>query len=170
MRVSTQPIKINDKEVEVLNYEEEMVTDEDTHVEHLKIKFTIQVIGESAQGEIYHLVRTPFNFTRNNGTLIRAELKHHSLMYKGDDLGEETPISYKLEIMELPLPIQVKEDNTNSLDQVVGELIEREAIDQVIEEMPVDVVALIELLIQKGVITEEEYLQQLSRVYDRQIK
>lgn len=148
-----EKIMINGTTVPAYNCQQEIMKSVPTDSDLLKIKFDFKVLGKSAQEKVQQVIGGIFDF-EIDGYKCRAKSENNTWSYEGNELNEKTDINYHIEVVEIDNEI-LEEHNA-----LIG------MRDEIIYNWS-RVRAISELLIEKGIITEDEYTNKVRVVIDR---
>lgn len=140
----------------VSEFSMEMVKSEPTNNNLRKIVFTANITGESVQKTIEDLIGKPtFNFhVPGEIDIVKVKKENGTWSYKGNALDENTIITYKIELVEHD------KDLPEEWNMFSGQL-------SVVIMNWIRTRALSELLVEKGLITNQEYVDKITQISKR---
>ena len=149
-----EEVYINGLRLEVYDYREESVVNEPTGNDVRKITFATNVIGDEKRKIITDNIKDSFEIKISNDCVFKAKTESSSWKYTGNILDDTTPIIYSIEILELDKDLP---EEHNALLSVVETSIMNWIRTRSISE----------LLIEKGIISEQEYIEKINKVIER---
>lgn len=146
-------VVINHQDYFNVSVKEETFTHEATNRELRKFKLDFIVIGQEQRSNLIAQTDSPFDIILDNEIKLRVKKANSSWSYK-NDVDETTKIPITLELVELDPELPEDHDIKNMLNaEVILNWIRTRATS--------------ELLVEKGIISKEEYEEKLKDLIER---
>lgn len=147
-------IHINDMRLYAYDYQEENIINELTGNQLHKISFRVDIIGNHNQEVLSATLDNTFEIRISESVKFKAKKENSTWSYNGQELNNATPINYYIVVVELDKDLP---EDHNALvtmgSTVIMNWIRTRAIS--------------ELLVEKGIITNQEYEDKINKLADR---
>lgn len=149
-------VLVGNHELEVYNYRTEEIISEPTGNKLRLLHFDVDIIGDSRRKALSETIKSIFEVKIPEADIFRAKVENSSWSYSGGTLNDETLIRYSLSLQEV-------DSDLPEAHNVVGELALTVMFNWIRTR------AISELLVEKGIIEKQEYVDKIKEIADRDL-
>lgn len=152
-------LMINNVNFHVDMFEEKMITDANTGEELKRLNFSFSVVGKAAYDKYDAFFEDPYFEVTNMETKETLTLKNisHSTFYQSPEITEHTNIVFRVKLQQEPVKEKEQVKNEKPTKSTVNEMLLSR----------IKFKALVELLEEKGLLTESELYTKIEEVAER---
>ncbi|ADF39749.1 MULTISPECIES: hypothetical protein [Priestia] len=152
-------LMINNVNFHVDMFEEKMITDANTGEELKRLNFSFSVVGKAAYDKYDAFFEDPYFEVTNMETKETLTLKNisHSTFYQSPEITDHTNIVFRVKLQQEPVKAKEQVKNEQPTESTVNEMLLSR----------IKFKALVEILEEKGLLTENELYTKIEEVAER---